>query len=350
MKIIAAISLSLTCLLLACVPHSQDSLTQSAQDKLSSTNYNRPFQIFCSPNSPLVSVDENVSVQAWTSYQNTKSIKYAWSADGGLLTPDGDGSMARWILSGVKPGQSYQIIVKAKNDVGESGECAARVTIRYDDLALKGNRIISRDFLLPHQPPTEVYGLYSYLLLGEHSNTSNREKYLSTIVECLKFPPVMEMNKYEKISQKLNVTYLLVTKEPEREVMESLDNGDYRTMAEWVLQHYDYNRAAMLLGMLPENYSQGPYFLSVRHPYIWGEDVPKQYLFQDHSKSMPELTTIWVRGFLNQADQVDFWKENTLENMAIRIRTLIEVGGKGLSAVQGAIPAVEKAVIYKAAN
>jgi len=126
---------------------------------------------------------------------------------------------------------------------------------------------------------------------------------------------------------RLNITYLpLETAAPE-----SAD-------AAWYLDHYDYARARVLLDFLPGNRRDGIYLVSSLKPLSGGPNPP--YLLQDFSTlptEPPDLISWWVREFLNQAAQEQFWEPKTMEHFVLNLRTTISVLAIGLPEVQKAV-------------
>ncbi|MEE9543857.1 MAG: hypothetical protein V3V95_08760, partial [Thermodesulfobacteriota bacterium] len=108
-------------------------------------------------------------------------------------------------------------------------------------------------------------------------------------------------------------------------------------IAEWVLRHYDYARARLLLASLPGNHREGPYIVSFRKPYGWKGLVEPPYLYQDQSWVPPKLVSEWMNAFLNQAAQERFWEENVGERLVRNLRTIIGVAAVGLPEVKNSL-------------
>lgn len=294
-------------------------------------NANSPLQfITCSPDKLAVFPDEPVKLQAWVKIKSNKPIKYSWSSSAGTLK--GMGATASWDLSGAMPGV-YSATVKASYDENTSADCSVRVVVKYPSLDLKsGKRATGRAFLTPEKTETEGYGLYSYLLLGAPSqNNSEREKYLKVIEAWLKFSNINELEKYIP-RKELNITYVPVKKPAREKEARAMGDGLYGIVAEWVLINYDYARARAVLRHLPGDHNEGPYIISSFKPLSDGSISPP-YLYQDQSDVPLHLLSMWIKEFICQAAQENFWEKRTGRQLVIKIRTTIGILSEGLPQV-----------------
>jgi len=183
------------------------------------------------------------------------------------------------------------------------------------------------------------YGLYSYLLFGSPPTDTTRERFLKAIEAFLRFPDIENLEKM-RLKSKLNVTYLPIKRRPEPEALEKLAGGKdqaYREVAEWLLIYYDYDSAKVMLAGLREELQEGPYFLSFLKPYDWKKEPSPPYLYQNLSWVPPDLVSLWVSEFLNQAAQERFWEERTGIQLALKVRAIIGVAAKALPDVQRSI-------------
>ena len=87
--------------------------------------------------------------------------------------------------------------------------------------------------------------------------------------------------------------------------------------------NYDYARAQGLLALLPNSHMEGPYIISVAEPLSTARGLPPQYLYQDLSSVPPELTRLWVKEFMAQAQENEFWKTRSKDQFVLRLRTAI---------------------------
>jgi len=87
--------------------------------------------------------------------------------------------------------------------------------------------------------------------------------------------------------------------------------------------NYDYARAQGLLALLPNSHMEGPYIISVAEPLSRARALPTQYLYQDLSSVPPELARLWVKEFMAQAQENEFWKTRSKDQFVLRLRTAI---------------------------
>jgi len=291
---------------------------------------NRPevvsaLHLACSAEKLVVLEGETVVLRAWAASPRGQAAEYAWDADAGKIV--GRGGEVRWNLAGVSqnPVRPYQAAVKATLPSGESESCSVQVFVGEKKRGTK--RETGRSFLVKGSTEVAGYGLYSYLLLGSHPDSSNRERYLKVIGAYLSMvDEVAKLEPYFRPGQ-LNIAYLPVEASP-----------DPNPSADWLLEHYDYARARALLDVLPGNLREGPYIISALAPL---QSVsPGQYLFQDLS-AVPakdsDLASWWVREFLSQAAQEHYWEPKTTELFALKMRTTIAVLAVGFPEVQKAL-------------
>lgn len=302
-----------------------------------------PTSIACSPDRPIVFPRETISLKAWTNSCLSQNLQYTWSSTAGQV--DSQGFEARWDFTGVRPG-TYRARVHVSDQKNRIAECSVQVIVRSRLIHKRGGkRETGRSFLLPEQAEAEGYGLYSYLLLGSRPSDAARERYLKAIIEYLRFPDVIELEqniqRYHRISRKearrkLNITYLPVKIIPGREILKQLAGDHYTEVAEWVLAHYDYERARVLLSDLPGDHQKGPYLLSFLKSQS-GTFLSPPYLYQDQSWVPPHLVNLWMKEFLNQAAQEHFWEERTGKQLVLNLRTTVGILAIGLPEVQKAL-------------
>jgi hypothetical protein len=175
------------------------------------------------------------------------------------------------------------------------------------------------------------FGLYSYLLLTPTSSDSVRQRYLAVISAYRnQLIPIDKLAAFVD-SKQLNITFVPVMKAPPA-----------APSAEWILDHYDYERADQLLQPLSQkHFSEGPYLVSVLNPLTQDPHPDRsQMLFQDlsHVPVQPaDLIGWWIREFMEQAAQQRFWDAKTADMLALNLRTAISVLASGLPDVQKGI-------------
>jgi hypothetical protein len=184
-------------------------------------------------------------------------------------------------------------------------------------------RVTGRSVLAPGAVEAPGYGLYSYILFGNPPDEMSRDRYMKTIEAYLSLiPDLTALEKYAKPSE-LNATYVPIDVEPPMSVS-----------AEWVLHHYDYARAVILLRALPGSRADGPYIVSSLKPLTGSESLTGDYLLQDLSSVPSDLVADWVKLFINQASQQRFWETRSGSLLALRLRTAVGVLAIGLPDVQ----------------
>jgi hypothetical protein len=89
------------------------------------------------------------------------------------------------------------------------------------------------------------------------------------------------------------------------------------------VDEYDYARAAALLSLFAAPHMGGPYIVSATQPLSGAGKLPSQYLYQDLSSVPPELTPLWIKLFMAQAREEEFWRTRTKDEFVLRLRTFI---------------------------
>jgi hypothetical protein len=278
--------------------------------------------ISCSPEKPTVLPREKIKVNVWIP-EATNSSQYAWSANGGHIS--GGGPEALWDFDGVQPG-SYQAIVKIGATPGGSSSCSVQVFVleRQGERGLE--RVTARSLLVGNAPEEKGYGLYSYLLFAVPPDDSSKERYTKIIEAYLSLiPDAVKLEQYLK-PEEMNNTYLPVDTDPPKFIS-----------ADWVLQHYNYARAVVLLRAIPGTHRDGPYIVSTLEPLTSKSSAPDKYLFQNVSTVPPHLVGAWIKEFINQAAQERFWEPRSVEKLVLNLRTSIGVMAIGLPQVQKAL-------------
>jgi hypothetical protein len=270
----------------------------------------------CTSDRPTARTDDTVTLKSWRIEKAGIASSYSWKVTGGTVASTG--KTAQWTFNSVKPGP-YTAAIRVDEPTRSTSECSLTVIVRQAETDRGTGREAAGAFLLAGQNEAVGYGLYSYLLFGVAPNELSRDRYLRVIDSYLnQIPHVTRLEAYFKPSQ-LNITYLPVTLVP----------GTSPT-AKWLLDHYDFARARFLLRPLPGNLRRGPYFVSSLYPLGKAGRSSPEYLIQDLSAVPPHLIDAWVVEFLNQSAQERFWKPATLEQLALKLRTIVGVLGVGL--------------------
>jgi hypothetical protein len=214
-------------------------------------------------------------------------------------------------------------------------------------------RVTASDFLTSSQTEKEGYGLYSYILFGarpESPNSDRWRRYYEAIVAYLDIPTVGEVSRSVPPAS-TNLTFLPVAlteselpaaglatpiqfrfdaqrmaahdalhKATGKQSYHDSTNGATACM---LVGNYDYARAQGLLALLPNSHMEGPYIVSVAEPLSRTGVLPAQYLYQDLSSVPPELSRLWVKEFMAQAQETEFWKTRSKDQFVLRLRTAI---------------------------
>ena len=281
--------------------------------------------VICHPDLPVAPIAGKVKLNFWVINPKINNYTFQWEAAAGEIKTEN--STTIWHLHNVQPGIGYEstIVITDKNN--NKYTCNLTIIIKYPSLTQKGrSRLSRRDYLLPKQVQLEEYGLYSYLLFGSRPDSKSRPRYLKAIEEWLRFSPVSERERqHNRLKKTINITYLPLTKRPGPKVDDLIAKEKYPAAAEKIIGLIDYERSERMLNRLPGKHRSGPYFVSVQKPFRLDGNPVKPMLFQDHSWSDPDFIWLWVRAFLNQAEQQKYWQENKLEQFSINLRQLLRV-------------------------
>jgi hypothetical protein len=191
------------------------------------------------------------------------------------------------------------------------------------------HQFTGRDFLLPRSPEPTDYGLYSYVLFGEHINPSNRDLYEAIVASYLNLDEVRRFQSEGVDKKALNVTYLPL-----------LQPAPQEPTAAWVLDNYDYVAAQVLLKKLTgADDTSGAYLVSYDKPASAGTDVDRRRLLvQNLSGVPPNLAFLWIREFKAQVRQSQYWDQKTVGQLMLRMRTQLAVVARAFSEVRKADP------------
>jgi hypothetical protein len=278
--------------------------------------------VACRPDTPVAELGARVTLRAFAQ-KNLSGVTYRWRVSAGTI--EGDGPTVQWVLPTQQP-QAYVATVDLRRGA-RSGSCTLQVLALRSD-PQRGTEI-RRQFLAPTQQEQAGLHLYSYLLLGSPpSDDVTRQRYLVALRAYLSVSPLPEGIVSDA---DLNVTFLPVKERPRTKA---------ETSAEWLLEQYDWERARFFLRRLPGDRLGGPYIFSSRQPLSQVGVLQRDYLDQDLSIVPPELVNAWVREFMLQSAQEQFWNERTGPMLALKVRTIIGVLAAGLPRANQAIAIV----------
>ncbi len=190
------------------------------------------------------------------------------------------------------------------------------------------NRLTVRNFLIVQQPEETGFGLYSYLLFEVPPTAETREKYQALLAAFLqKVSPFADIEEFVE-RKYLNVTYVPVTDI----APEDFETREVEQQVDWVLSHYNYARARVLLAAIAQKQSNGPFVYSVQNPLYLGT-TPAYFLLQDFSRAPAHLSGLWLDQFIRQAAKDEFWEKDRLFGFVVNLRTAVAVLGSGVKTV-----------------
>ena len=204
-------------------------------------------------------------------------------------------------------------------------------------------RETGRAFLIAEQPEAKEYGLYSYFLFGAPPTEATRERYLNLIATYLESIPPVGSFKGSLERWELNIAYLPLKDSPPVEFSKGCSQlpcgpGNV-AFAQWVLDHYNYTRARVLLRAVPAGgtHRNGPYIVSSLKPLSTTPILSPPYLYQDLSSVPARLVLLWVKEFLDQTAQQSFEDSRRVQQVALKLRQSIAIAAKGLPDVLEAL-------------
>jgi len=299
--------------------------------------------VVCSLDRPVVSSQQTVRATVLVDSPDPKSLQYRWAATGGsFLTEhsgthsdsarEAEGSSVEWSPGG-SPSGNYRLVANVRDANGRSASCSLDVVVAKEERSDQAEapsavRDIKAELLLKNRAERKGYGLYSYLLLGrppDGADTERFRKFIETYIN--EIWKVKQLEGYLDSSE-LNVTYLPVNVPPA---------DPDKMSADWVLENYDYSRAQFLLSGLPANHTAGPFIVSSLHPLPGRGPITGHYLFEDLSTVPVSALPFWVQQFMRQTSQQKFWDTNTVDAVALRLRTAIAIAAVGLPDVRNAV-------------
>lgn len=294
--------------------HSVVHATQSARGA------HEDARLTCAPERPVVVPRERIHTTAWAS-DPEPPLRYQWSATAGRIA--GEGADVLWDFAAVAPG-TYTATVTAAGG-GGSTSCSMSVVVMDPADSRGARRIPGKAFLGVKE--ADGYGLYSYFLLGSAPDASSRDRYASALEAYVSLmPDILSLETYSRRVE-LTITYVPL----ERRALADLESSTPPSVTPaWILEHYDYAHAAVLLSALPGRHRDGPYLVSSLTPLSGSTAVTGPHVFQDLSFVPPHLAAAWIRVFLNQTSQERFWMPEAPTLLALRLRTAIGIVAVGV--------------------
>jgi hypothetical protein len=163
------------------------------------------------------------------------------------------------------------------------------------------------------------------VLFGGPPSAATREAYQEAVASYLEYLQPVESLAANVNRDHLNVTYMPVTVPPPANVADFRpkleDAGERAAVSRWVLEHYNYGRAQVLLAAIGHGHGDGPYLISSLRPLSKTESPPHDLLRQDLSGTPPQFMYSWLREFLAQAASPADWDAPSLSRFVLTLRT-----------------------------
>jgi hypothetical protein len=291
--------------------------------------------VVCSVDAPVVGPHENVRANVYALGPEGESLRYTWKASGGSLEQTNKAEV-EWTPNGAASG-TFTLSAEVTGSAGDTGACSVAVIAGSSDRSVEPagsgfTRQIRSAMLIKGKPEEEHFGLYSYMLLGAPVNDSNRERYSIFLNSFLN-----EVLHYDRLNKEFAPQYLNIAYLPVR------NDLPVSFKVDWVLSHYDYERAQGLMSRFTELHGEGPFIISVAQPLsrLRQFSDPKPRLIEDLSTVPVSVVEFWVKQFLVQTAQ-DKWDSATLSGLALRVRTAIEVAAIGSKEVRASLSGLFK--------
>lgn len=178
------------------------------------------------------------------------------------------------------------------------------------------------------------YGLYSYIIFGSPPGPAKIEIYLSLLRAYLDMFHDVDVFAKSIPKQQLNITYLAVsptTKPP----------GNGEDLAGWLLNNYDYGRAAIIAANAGLTPTGGPYIVSSLAPLSEAGQAKTRIIFQqDLSWVSANLMPLYLTQFEKRVSgRPTTWSESTMESFALELRTVIQATADEAGSVAPALTA-----------
>ncbi len=198
-----------------------------------------------------------------------------------------------------------------------------------------------RAFLVGTATEARGYGLYSYVLFAGPPTPATQEGYRQAVTAYLEYVPPVAQLEQQVPRDRLNMTYMPITAPPPANVVSFPpklgDAGASAAAATWVLEHYNYGRARLLLAALGKQRGDGPYLISCLQPLSAVEQLPGGYLRQNLSGVPSEFMRSWLREFLQQSGAPEEWNRTSLTRFVLTLRTAAVVVARAWPDVRNSV-------------
>jgi len=278
------------------------------------------LRVSCLPEKAVALPGETVDLNVWVASDAgpvTSNVTARWTASAGRI---GDQSPAtRWLLEGAAADRRHTASVDVSVDGTSAGSCQVGVWIAEapaGGVRVRGEYLTGRAFLRRGQVGEPGFGLYSYFLMREPSNTSEQSRAATFVAAFLDALVAVADQEIYVERRRLNGSYLPITADLPQGLSAQERNA-------WTLEHYDYEQAKRLLSFYPMLTGQGPFIVAVPAPL---RSPVKPMLPWDLSELEGSAVTEGVSRFVNQAAQLYDW-QNQGSLQKLRELVLTTVGG-----------------------
>jgi len=195
-----------------------------------------------------------------------------------------------------------------------------------NELVRGEHRLTGREFLVAGEPEVTGYGLYSYILLSAPLNSGNRDRYEAVISAYLSMEKVRRLEEAGAKQKTLNITYLPLRDAPPE-----------NPSVIWLLEHYNFARAQVILKTIESVDGDGPYIISY-DAQLSGIPIvnSEKLLIQDLSAVPADLVFLWVKEFISQAKKPRYWEARSIHRFMLSLRSNIAVAANAFTAVRSA--------------
>lgn len=170
--------------------------------------------------------------------------------------------------------------------------------------------------LLPSGTEEEPgFGLYSYLLISSPPESAPTRALYTAVVTALSTNAISTSAALSYVPPtNINLLLIPVVGTPVKDVS-----------PDWILQHYDYARAAVWLASVSgDSLRRGTiYVVSARAPLGNRDASPR--IMMDLSSVSVNLVDAWVRVFLSQTAKEESWVSNAKERLVLQIANTVTI-------------------------
>ena len=286
----------------------------------------------CVVDKPSALPGETISVKVLMSPQ-IPGARYTWQSSGGRVLRTG--AQVLWSLIDTNPGK--QTIAAHIESDGKQLDCSARLLV-VEPANERGEAGSSTLLAAQREGSGSLkYGAYTYVLLaGPAPDGATRDRYLAVLSAWQKLiPSVRSWETYTKPEQ-LNITFVPLDAVP-------AENAN----PEWLLDHYDYARAKLILRKFNGEQGRGPVLITSLLPLTTNDPAHGQTLLQNLSTVPAAMAGYWMESFLRQASQDRFWMRPARVNFALQMRTILESAGQTVGPVASAFADLRGLISWK---